>query len=112
MPTVVRNWSASVLLGLAAGSAALAADPAPAERAKPYPLTTCVVSGEKLDSMGKPKVIQYEGREVRFCCGNCEKDFRKDPQTYLKKLDDAAAKPATTQPAAPGSKQDERKPTN
>ena len=60
--------------------------------AKPYPLTTCVVSGEKLDSMGKPFVYDHEGREVRFCCKNCVKDFKKEPAKYLKQLDDAGKK--------------------
>jgi YHS domain-containing protein len=77
---------------------ALAAEPAPAKAptTKPaYPLTTCVVSGEKLGEMGKPHVIQYEGREVQFCCPRCEKEFKKDPAKYLKKIDAAAKKPAT-----------------
>ena len=55
-----------------------------------YPLDTCVVSGEKLDSMGKPYVITYEGREVRFCCDGCEEDFRKEPAKFLAKIDAAA----------------------
>lgn len=88
----IRNGA--LLAGLALGGTVFAADPAPAEKAKPYPLETCVISGEKLDSMGKPKIIQYEGREVRFCCAECEKDFRKDPKPALKKLDDAAKKAA------------------
>ena len=83
---------------------ALAAGPAPATTApttKPaYPLTTCVVSGEKLGEMGKPVVIQYEGREVQFCCSSCPKEFRKDPAKYLRKIDDAAKRAAATQPAA------------
>jgi YHS domain-containing protein len=54
-----------------------------------YPLTTCVVSGEKLGEMGKPYVIKYKGREVHLCCESCEKDFKKDPTKYVKKLDDA-----------------------
>jgi YHS domain-containing protein len=57
-----------------------------------YPLDTCVVSGEKLDSMGKPYVLKYKGREVQLCCDGCEKDFKKDPAKYLKKLDDAEKK--------------------
>jgi YHS domain-containing protein len=60
---------------------------------KPYPLKTCVVSGEKLGSMGKSFVHTHEGREVQFCCKSCLKDFNKDPQKYLKKLDAAAEKP-------------------
>ncbi len=56
-----------------------------------YPLTTCVVSGEKLGEMGEPYVLLHEGREVRFCCKGCKKDFLKEPAKYLKKIDDAAA---------------------
>jgi hypothetical protein len=63
-----------------------------------YPLTTCVVSGEKLGEMGAPYVFIYKdpkikndpGREVRLCCPSCLKDFKKDPAKYLKKIDDAA----------------------
>lgn len=62
------------------------------KKVKPYPLKTCVVSGEKLGEMGKPYVYQYEGREIQFCCKDCVKDFKKDPAKYVKKLDEAAAK--------------------
>ena len=57
-----------------------------------YPLQTCVVSGEKLGSMGKAYVHSHEGREVQFCCKGCLKDFNKDPQKYLKKIDEASEK--------------------
>ena len=60
--------------------------------AVPYPLDVCVVSGEKLGSMGEPYVISYEGRQIKFCCDGCEKDFRKEPAKFLAKVD-AAAKP-------------------
>jgi YHS domain-containing protein len=59
---------------------------------KPYPLATCVVSGEKLGTMGKPFVHNFEGREVQFCCKACLKEFNKDPQKFVKKID-AASKP-------------------
>jgi YHS domain-containing protein len=61
------------------------------QKADTYPLTTCVVSGEKLGEMGDPFIFQHEGREVRFCCKDCKKDFLKEPATYLKMIDDAAA---------------------
>ena len=65
------------------GDAALsAADGGP----KPYPLKTCIVSGEKLGSMGKPPVAVVENQEVKFCCKSCIKDFNKDPQKYLKEI--------------------------
>ncbi len=56
-----------------------------------YPLETCVVSGEKLGSMGKPYVHKHEGREVQFCCKGCIKTFDKDPAKYLSKIDAAQA---------------------
>ena len=72
---------------------AYAADGADAPAApKPYPLATCVVSGEKLGTMGKPFVHNFEGREVQFCCKACLKEFNKDPQKFVRKLD-AASKP-------------------
>lgn len=52
-----------------------------------YPLDTCVVSGEKLGSMGEPYVITHEGTEVRFCCDSCLPKFKKDPGKYLAKLE-------------------------
>jgi len=54
--------------------------------ANTYPLTTCVVSGEKLNEMGKPVVINYKGTEVRFCCNDCVKKFNANPAKYLAKL--------------------------
>ena len=55
----------------------------------PYPLTTCVVSGKKLGSMGEPFVYHYKGQEVRFCCEHCLPKFEKDPASFLKKITDA-----------------------
>lgn len=62
-----------------------AADAAP----KPYPLTTCVVSDEGLDSMGKPVVFVYEGQEVKLCCKKCKTAFDKDPAKFIKKIQEA-----------------------
>jgi hypothetical protein len=53
---------------------------------KPYPLTTCIVSDEKLGGMGKPAMIDYKGQQVGFCCKSCIGDFEKDPAKYLAKL--------------------------
>ena len=61
-------------------------------KAKPYPLTTCVVSGEKLGDMGKPYTFKHEGREIQLCCNSCLKDFKKDPAKYAKKVEEAQAK--------------------
>jgi YHS domain-containing protein len=66
------------------------------EKLKPYPLKTCVVSGEKLGEMGEPFVYEYQGREIKFCCKNCLKDFNKDPAKYIKMIEEAEAKAKKT----------------
>ncbi len=76
--------------GAAVAAAASDTDiPAPAYIPPAYPLSTCVVSGQPLGSMGEPVVIDYEGREVWFCCAGCEPQFRADPGKYLAKIDAA-----------------------
>ena len=58
-----------------------------------YPLETCVVSGEKLGGdMGAPVDYIYNNRLVRFCCNSCVETFKKDPDPYLKKLNEARSK--------------------
>jgi YHS domain-containing protein len=63
------------------------------EEPKPsYPLATCVVSGEELGEHGEPFVYKYKGHEVRFCCKDCIGDFEKDPEKYLKMIEQAKKK--------------------
>lgn len=61
-------------------------------KAKPYPLKTCVVSGEEINDKGsmKPHVFTHNGQEVKLCCKSCLKDFNKEPAKFLKKIEDAA----------------------
>lgn len=57
--------------------------------ASTYPLDYCLITGEKLGSMGDAVVKVYDGREVKFCCGGCVKPFEKDQAKWMKKLDEA-----------------------
>ena len=59
------------------------ADNPSAETSIAYPLEVCVVSGEKLGSMGKPHVITHEGTEVRFCCKECLPKFNENPDKFV-----------------------------
>jgi YHS domain-containing protein len=76
------TFATAPLLGLAADQA----------KPKPYTLKTCPVSGEKLGEMGKPYVFTHEGREIKLCCKDCSKEFKKDPAKYVKKIEEAEAK--------------------
>lgn len=57
---------------------------------KPYPLKTCIVSGEKLGEMGEPVVFVKDGQEIKLCCKNCRPKFDAEPAKYLSKLTEAA----------------------
>jgi YHS domain-containing protein len=59
----------------------------PAAPAKPYPLKTCLVSDNDLDSMGEQTSIVHEGRVLKFCCQPCVGKFQKNPAKYLAKLE-------------------------
>lgn len=66
-----------------------------AKAGQSYPLEVCVISDEKLGSMGKsPQYIyRLEGKPDRLvilCCDGCEEDFMKEPAKYVAKLDAAA----------------------
>ncbi len=70
------------------------ADEKKAEKPKPYPLKTCLVSGAEIDDKGemKPHSINFEGREIKFCCKGCLPDFKKDSAKLMKQLDEAEKK--------------------
>lgn len=74
------------LLCLVAG-AAEPPKPAPAGPAKAYPLKTCLVSDNDLDSMGEQTSIVHDGRVLKFCCQPCVGKFQKNPAKYLAKLE-------------------------
>ena len=85
MNTLLAGGGLALAL-VALASTALAEDKK-TDKPKPYPLDKCIVSDEKLGGdMGKPFVFTYEGQEIKLCCKSCQKDFKKDPAKYIKKL--------------------------
>lgn len=80
------NWKKWVLSATVAASACL---PALAAESKPdaYPLSTCPISGKELGSEAVSK--EYDGRQVKFCCGGCPAGFEKAKEENLAKLDKA-----------------------
>jgi YHS domain-containing protein len=47
--------------------------------------TTCPVMGGKIN---KAVYADHEGKRVYFCSGGCIDEFKKDPEKYVKKLED------------------------
>ncbi|MBV9491693.1 MAG: YHS domain-containing protein [Verrucomicrobia bacterium] len=65
----------------------LATDPAPrpAASAQAQAINTiCPVSGDQVGSVGKPVYVEYNGKKIAFCCKDCVKKFRKNPDKYAK----------------------------
>jgi YHS domain-containing protein len=54
---------------------------------KTYPLKTCIVTDNDLDSMGEQASFVYQGQTIKVCCKPCIAKFEKNPAKYLKKLE-------------------------
>ena len=78
------------LLAVAAMSAALLLlnlpSPARAAEVRPYPLQVCIVSGNKLGSMGKVITKVHDRQEVKLCCKPCVEEFNEHPAKFVAKL--------------------------
>lgn len=81
---IALTATASLLLASCAGSAG--GSTALAGSTKPYTKDTCLVTGNKLGSMGTPVALVHEGQEVRLCCRPCVAKFKANPERYLSKL--------------------------
>ncbi|MBE7476899.1 MAG: YHS domain-containing protein [Ignavibacteriota bacterium] len=46
----------------------------------------CPVKGEEVDA--DVPTFEYQGKVIGFCCPGCDKKFQKDPETYLKNLNE------------------------
>ena len=60
-----------------------------AQQKEAYPLTTCPISGAKLDSMGGPVTKVYGVTMVKFCCNGCVGKFEADYTASMAKVTDA-----------------------
>lgn len=47
----------------------------------------CPVSGEKIDEKMKA-TYEYQGKIYNFCCPMCVDMFKKDPEKYIKKVEE------------------------
>jgi YHS domain-containing protein len=61
----------------------------PAPKPKPYPLKTCLVTGDGLDDMDDRVSLVHEGQTFEFCCKPCVKKFHKNPGKYVRALEKA-----------------------
>ncbi len=49
--------------------------------------TICPVTGEKIDKKTKA-TYEYKGKIYNFCCSACISEFKKDPEKFIKKIEE------------------------
>ena len=64
--------------------------------ADPKLQTTCPVLAGNID---KSVYADYQGKRIYFCCKGCDAEFKKDPEKYMKKLQEEGV---TLEPAPAG----------
>jgi YHS domain-containing protein len=81
------NFLIPALFVSAIATSAFASDPGsekPTSTAKVEAVNTvCPVSGDKVGGdTGKPVFVEYKGKKYAFCCKDCAKGFKKNPEKY------------------------------
>lgn len=52
----------------------------------------CPISKEKIGQHGmEPFQVKYQGKSYNLCCAMCLEDFNKDPEKYIKMLEEMEA---------------------
>jgi len=46
----------------------------------------CPVKGEEIDA--DAPTVEYNGKLIGFCCPGCDSKFQKDPEKYMKNLNE------------------------
>lgn len=80
MKSLIAILAASFIAGITTAQAA-------PQKTKPYPKDVCIVSDNKLGSMGRVITKTHENQEVKFCCKPCVKKFDKDPKKYISNME-------------------------
>ena len=56
------------------------------------PNKICPVSHEEVGKNGMaPHQVTYKGKVYNLCCSMCDKDFNKDPEKYVKMMEEEVA---------------------
>jgi len=50
----------------------------------------CPVKGEEIDA--DAPTVEYNGKTIGFCCPGCDSKFQKDPEKYMKNLNEDGSK--------------------
>ena len=60
--------------------------------------TVCPVLAGNVD---KKVYVDYQGKRIYFCCKGCDAEFKKDPEKFLKKMQEEGVTPKPSPAEAP-----------
>lgn len=84
---VVGLFAVTVILGISQASYAQTPEEPSQSAAVEVGNKICPVSGEKIDEKMKA-TYEYNGKIYNFCCPMCIEEFKKDPEKYIKKIEE------------------------
>jgi YHS domain-containing protein len=58
--------------------------------------TACPVMGGKVD---RSVYTDYQGKRIYFCCSGCVDDFKKNPERYMKQMEEQGVVLEATPPS-------------
>jgi len=86
-----------VIVALSLGLLFSGIAPAADNPGKGNPQTICPVEGGQIN---KSIYTDYQGKRIYFCCSGCIDEFKKNPDKYLKQMEEQGVTPEN----APGAK--------
>lgn len=84
---ICKAFIIALTLAAFAAGGVWAGEPEAAAEGKPQ--TTCPVLGGNIN---KQVYADYKGKRIYFCCQGCDAEFKKDPEKYMKKLEEQGVK--------------------
>jgi YHS domain-containing protein len=49
-------------------------------------MVKCAISGNEMKKSEAKSSLEYKGKTYYFCCDNCEKSFKENPEKYVNKI--------------------------
>jgi hypothetical protein len=87
---IFRTTFVLILFALISASSPVAFAADQQGKVKPYPLNYCIVDGKPLGD--HPTSFVYKGQEIKVDEQVCKDAFMQDPDSWLKKMQEAAKK--------------------
>ena len=83
MKRVMMTMTLAIVLAFSVGTGWAAEPPMMERPMASNPQVACAVQGGKIN---KDLYVDYQGQRIYFCCPQCIPIFKKNPEAYLRKM--------------------------